>query len=218
MKARGITSPSPRRTSANAGADGDREPDHPHARGEGVVGPGRPELLADDDLTGDRDRVEDEREEDPELERDLVGGERRVAEPGHDDAREHERREQRDGADEDELAEREQAPREVGPEPGVRETDAPQDRDRHRDPHPRLRDDRPPGRALDPEVEAVDEHDLEHEVDDVPGDHDQKRRPQVGDAAEKALAADREERRRDPERRDPQVRDGVRRGLPLDAE
>ena len=66
-----------------------------------------------------------ERQEDPELERDLVRGERSVTEPGHDDAREKERGEQRSRADEDELAEREQAPGELGPQPGVRETDPP---------------------------------------------------------------------------------------------
>ena len=55
------------------------------------LGPARAELAADDDLTGDRDRVEHEREEDPELERDLVRGELGVAEARHDRAGEQER-------------------------------------------------------------------------------------------------------------------------------
>ena len=89
-------------------------------------------------------------------------GERRIAHPRHDHAGEDERGDQRDGADEDELAEREQAPGESGPQAGVRETDPAQDRDGHRDSHARLRDDRSPGGALDPEIEAVDERELEN--------------------------------------------------------
>ena len=127
-----------------------------------------------------------------------------------DRAGEDERGDQRDGADEDELAEREQASGEYGPQAGVRETDPAQDRDGHRDPHARLRDHRSPGRALDPEIEAVDEHDLENQVDDVAGDHDHERCAEIGDATEEALAADREERGGDAERRDLQVGDRVR--------
>ena len=75
--------------------------------------------------------------------------------------------------------------------------------------HPGLRDHRPPRRALDPPAEAVDEQHLEDEVDGVRDDHDHERRLQVGDAPQVALAAEREEREREPERRDPHVGDGV---------
>ena len=50
------------------------------------VGVAGAEAAADDHLAGDRDRVEHEREEDPELERDLVRGDRGVAEAGDDRA------------------------------------------------------------------------------------------------------------------------------------
>ena len=135
-----------------------------------------------------------------------------------DHAGEDERGDQRDRADEDELAEREQAPREVDAQARVGETDPPQDRDDHRRPHRRLRDHRAPRRSLDAEIEAVDEHHLEDHVDDVARDHDHERRAQVGDAAKEALAADREERGRNAERHDPQVGDGVVRRRPLGPE
>ena len=48
-------------------------------------------------------------------------------------------------------------------------------------------------------------------------DHDHERRPQVGDAPQVPLPAEREEREREPERRDPHVRDGVVGGVALDA-
>ena len=72
-------------------ARGDREPDHARARVVGALGAPRAELPPDDDLTRDRDRVEHEREEDEELERDLVRADRRLAEPGRDRACERER-------------------------------------------------------------------------------------------------------------------------------
>ena len=58
----------------------------------------------------------------------------------------------------------------------------------------------------DPPVEAVDEQQLENEVRDVPGDEDDERRPQVGDTAQVALRAEREERGREADRGDAQVR------------
>ncbi len=106
----------------------------------------------------------------------------------------------------------------AGRRPAFDEPDPAQDRDDHRDSHARLRDDRSPRGALDPEIEAVDERDLENQVDDVAGDHDQQRRAEIGDATEEALAADREEGRRNPERRDPQVGDRVGRRRALGPE
>ena len=54
-----------------------------------------------DHLAGDRHRVEHEREEEPELRRDLVRGERRVAEARRHRAGDDERRVERRRADED---------------------------------------------------------------------------------------------------------------------
>ena len=110
VKARGITPERAEKDDAEGRTDDDGEPDHAHA---GVVGGVRArgaKLLSDDDLPCDCNRIEHEGDEDPQLERDLVRGERRVAHPRHDHAGEDERGDQRDGADEDELAEREQAP------------------------------------------------------------------------------------------------------------
>jgi hypothetical protein len=56
------------------------------------------------------------------------------------------------------------APTIVHVEAGLVETDSPQDREGHGDPHPGLGNHRPPGRALDSEIEAVDEGDLEDVV------------------------------------------------------
>ena len=112
VKTRGRTSESARSATAKTAADDDRERDHPDARVERTLRASCAELPADDDLTGDRDRVEHEREKDPELERDLVGAELRVAEARDDRAGEQERADERRGADEEELADREQPPRE----------------------------------------------------------------------------------------------------------
>ena len=98
-------------TEGEDGSDDDRERDHPDARVERTLRASCAELPADDDLTGDRDRVEHEREEDPELERDLVGAELRIAEARDDGTGEQERADERRGADEEELADREQPPR-----------------------------------------------------------------------------------------------------------
>ena len=59
-----------------------------------------------------------------------------------------------------------------------------------------------------PEVEPVDEHELEHDVRGVAGHDDDERRPQVAHAAQPALAGEREQRARDAEDRDPQVARG----------
>ncbi len=63
-------------------------------------------------------------------------------------------------------------------------------------------------RPLDPEVETVDERELENHVDHVPGDDDHERGPEVRDTPEVALTSDREERRGDAECGDAKVRHG----------
>ena len=71
-----------------------------------------------------------------------------------------------------------------------------------------MRDRSPPRRPGDPPVEAVDEQHLEDDVHDVPRDQDDEGRPQVRDAAQVALRAEREERGREADRRDAEVLDG----------
>ncbi len=73
--------------------------------------------------------------------------------------------------------------------------------DDERDPHPGLRDHGAPRRPVEAPVEAVDEQHLEHDVHDVRGDDDHERRAQVADAAQPALAGERDQRARDAERR-----------------
>ncbi len=76
---------------------------------------------------------------------------------------------------------------------------------RERDPHPELRQHRAPGRAVEAPIEAVDEEQLEHDVDDIGRHDDDERRAQVAHAAQPALAGQRHERHRHPERGDAQV-------------
>ena len=67
-------------------------------------GVARAEQAADDDLAGDRDRVEDEGQEDEDLEGDLVGAERGGALARQDRAGDDEGEQQRAGAHDDVAA------------------------------------------------------------------------------------------------------------------
>ena len=80
--------------------------------------------------------------------------------------------------------------------------------DRERGAHPELRDDGAQRRAVQAPAEAVDEQQLEHDVDDVGDDDDAQRRAQVADAAQVALAGERDQRARQAERADAQVAGG----------
>jgi hypothetical protein len=140
---------------------------------------------------------------------------RGVAEAGDHGAGEREGGQQRRGADEEVAPDQEQPPHQLEDRPRVAVGGA-EDDDDERHPHPGLGDHCAPRRALDPPVEAVDEDHLEHEVDGVRRDHDHERRPQVGDAAQVALAAEREEGERKPEGSDPHVGDRVVGGVALD--
>jgi hypothetical protein len=62
--------------------------------------------------------------------------------------------------------------------------------------HSRLRDRRARRRAGDPPVEAVDEQQLEYDVDGIRSHDDHERAAQVGDAAQVSLPGERDERRR----------------------
>ena len=59
--------------------------------------------------------------------------------------------------------------------------------------------------AVEPQPEPVDEHVVEDDVDDVADDQDHQRRPQVPDAAQVALAGERDENAGHAERGDAQV-------------
>ena len=93
-----------------------------------------------------------------------------------------------------------------------------QQQPRERRAHAELRDDGPGRRAVEAPVQAVDEPQLEHEVDDLRGDDDEQRRAQVVDPAQVALAGQRDERRDEAERADAQVAGGELGGLALAAE
>ena len=105
---------------------------------------------------------------------------------------ENERAHERGGADEDPLAEGENSPCERELHSSVTRLEPPQDDDDEGDAHPKLRDRRPPRRALDPPAEAVHEQHLEDDVHDVRRDEDDERRPQVRDPSQVALRAERE--------------------------
>ena len=166
----------------------------------------RAQQPADHHLRGDRQRVEQEREEDEELEGDLVRGERGGADAGEHGRGDQERAEQGAGAHRDlgpDADQRAHAGQQRRLEPGaalhLHEGEA----------HAGLGDHRAPRRAGEAPAEAVDEQHLEHHVDRVRGDEDDQRRAQVADAAQEALAGggDHEERRAD--RGDPQVQHGA---------
>src|SRR6185437_16977178 len=76
-------------------AQDDRPADHPHRRRVRAVRIACAEHPAHDHLPRDRDCVEDEREEEEELERDLVCAELRVPDPRADGRGDEERRVER---------------------------------------------------------------------------------------------------------------------------
>ncbi len=92
-----------------------------------------------------------------------------------------------------------------------------QDHDEERDAHPELRDRGPPGRPLDPPLEAVHEDDLEDDVHGVCRHEDHERRAEVGDPAQVALTTKGEECGGEPHGGDAEVRDRVVGRLPLAA-
>ncbi len=154
------------------------------ARGLAVA---RAEQAPDHHLAGDRDRVEDEREEDEDLKGDLVRGERDRAEARRDRGRQREAGEQRPGSDEQVAARAEQrAQRRQARPPRARRRA--QQQPGEGDAHPGLRDDRAEGAAVEAEIEPVDEPQLEPDVGEVRDDQDDQRRAQVARPAQVALA------------------------------
>ena len=120
--------------------------------------------------------------------------------------------------DEEELPDRDQAASERDDRRQVVPADVTDDEPDEAGAHARLRDRGPPGGALDPPVEAVDEEQLEDDVEEVAEDDQDERRAQLRDAAQVPLAAEREEERRDADRDDAEVRRRLVGRLPLDAD
>ncbi len=189
-------------------ADRDRPPDHPRCGGVRAIGVAGAEHPSDDHLPGDRDRVEDERDEDEQLVRDLVRADLRVAHPREEGRGDEEGRVERGGADEDLAADANHRPH-LRPARAARGRVRTEEFDDEGDSHPGLRDRGACGGSRDSPVEAVDEQQLEDEVDDVRHDDDLERAPQVRDAAQIALAGEGDERRREPDGPDPEVRQRV---------
>ena len=171
----------------------------------------------DDHLARNRDGVKDEREEDEEFVRDLVRADLGIAHPREEGRGDEEARVERGGADEDLASDPDHRPH-FAPARAPRGRVRTKQFDNERDAHPGLRDRGAGRRARDAPVEAVDEEQLEHDVHDVRDDDDLERPAQVGDAAEVALAGERDERRWQSERGDPEVRERVPAGLAVAAE
>ena len=176
-----------------------------------------PSIRPDDHLAGDRDRVEDEREEDEELVRDLVRAELRVAHPREHRRGDQERGVERRRAHEDLPADPEERPHRLqarAPRRRVR----PQQLDDEGGAHRGLRDRRAGRRARDAPVEDVDEERSRGRDWQVRDDDDLERPAEVRDAAQVALAGEGDERRRQPDRRDPEVGEREVAGLAVAAE
>ena len=117
VNARGSTSASASRTIANASPTATDQRDHPPCRRARALRVARAEHPAHHHLRRDRQRVEHEREEDPQLERDLVGGERRRADAGEHRRGDQEGAEQRGRAHGDVRADPDQRPDALPPRP-----------------------------------------------------------------------------------------------------
>lgn len=161
-------------------------------RGSGVA---RAERAPDEHLGGDRDRVEHQRGEDEQEHRDLVRGERDLADPRDDRAGRRERGEQRGRAHEQLARDAHERPQQGTLREAARGLGS-QQQPGERRAHAELRDDRPGGGAVEAQLEAVDEPHLEHDVGELCGDDDEQRRPEVADAAQVALTGERDQRRR----------------------
>ena len=198
-------------------ADGDRPADHAHGGRVRAVGVPGSEHPADDHLAGDRDCVQDERDEEEQLVADLMCADLRVSHAREERGGEEEGGVERDGADEDLPPDPEQRLHRVPAGPSGRRV-RPQQLDDEGCGHPGLRDRRSGRRAGDSPVEDVDEEHLEHEVGDVRDDDDLERPAQVRDAAEVALAGEGDQRGRQAERCDPEVEERQVAGVAVAAE
>ena len=176
----------------------ERQLEHAPRGGEGLVGVTGAQRPADDDLPGDGDGIESSAGS-RELKGDLVGGDGGRADPRADGGGDTKhpatpRMRTRAGADRHERRMRAKSG----------DANARSSAWRTRPPRPaaRARCPRPTRRAP---VEAIDEQQLEHDVDHVGHPHEHGRRAQVAHPAQPALARRGDERHRHAERRDPQV-------------
>ncbi len=172
----------------------------------------RAEVPADDRLRGDRDRIEREREEVPELPRDLMRGDLDVADARRDRRRGDEHREQRRGAHGQVTADDRRGAyvRAIRARRRVRAPHVAAHDHQVRGCRGDLRDHRAPCRAGDAPVEAVHEQDLEAEVEHVRGDRDHERCARVLEPAQVSGAREGDQHHRRAEQTDPQVRQRVR--------
>ena len=190
------------------GADHERPHDHPHRRRIGAVAVLGAEHPPHDHLAGDRDGIEDQRQKEEELGCDLVRAELRVAHARAHRSRDEERCVQRRGANEDLSTDADHRAH-LTQARALALRVRPQQLDREGDAHAGLRDCGSGRGALDPPVEDVHEEHLEDDVHEVRNDDDLERAAHARDAAEIALARQRDQRSGQPDRRDPEVREGV---------
>ncbi len=179
----------------------------------GEVGVAGSERASDDRLARDRDRVEAECQEEPELERDLVRGHLGVTDPRSDRGGRREGQEQRPGAHDQVGANRARGAQldEIGPGRRIRRAHVAANDGEIGECGRDLRDDRSPGRARDAEMHAVDEDELEDEIRGVCTQRDGERRAGVLQASEITRSRERDHHERRAEQRDAQIRARVRR-------
>ena len=195
----------------------DRPADHAQRGRLRAFGVPRSQHPADDHLARDGNRVEDERQEEEQLQRDLVRAELGIPHARTNRSRNEEAREQRGRADEDLAADAQHGPHRL--EAGRFDSRVrAQQLDHERDPHACLGDRCPRCRAGDAPAEPVHEQQLEHDVPDVRRDHYLERTAKVRDSPEVALSCESDKRGRQAERRDAEVRRRVVAGLPVRAE
>ena len=193
---------------ANAAPTHDRPPDHSHRRCIRAVGITRAEHAADDHLARDRNRIQDEREKEEKLRRDLMRRELWIAHPGAN-RRCHEKRRIQGGRPHEDLpADAHHRPHCLEARP-LRAGVWTQQLDGERHAHADLRDCRPRRRPGDAPMEAVHEQHLEHDVHDVRDHDDLERPPHVRDTAEIPLSRERDQSRRQADRSDPEVGDCI---------
>ena len=164
------------------------------------------ERRADVDLGGHRQRVEQQRQQVPDPHRDLLAAECDRTEPGRDRGRG-----QRDDAERDRPHRQLVPVPEQGGDLGAAGPAGPHGRAPGGGAVPRgrrgLGDDRAPGRAEQAQVQAVDQQDLERDVQHVGADRDAQRRARVGQPDQVAVPGEGQVQERNPHGGRPQVAD-----------
>ncbi len=160
-------------------------------------------------LGGDREGVDDEGEEEPELDGDLVGRDLGGPDPGGDRGGEGEGADQGEGAHaqrppDPEKGEELGRPGEAGGLPEDGPVGSEEEPDEGEGPEP-LGHDRGPRRALEPPTEAEDEEGIEDEVHEVQPESDPERGAGVLETPEDPVARHHDKDRGPGQRPDPEV-------------